>query len=385
MTAYRDFINTLKFQPNPNQNLDRTMPATFAGGDPNAGRNTFINEQFVQSVTCNLCHTANPGTGTNKLIIPGSLTQEPQDMKVPHLRNMYQKINFTNTAGAQSIGGFGFIHDGSFATLNDFLSQPVFQSFATDTIRKRNLAAFMLCFDTGTAPAVGYTRTITSLNVANATVSSEWTVLENQARAGNIDLIVKGTIDGQIRGLIYRPASSNYQSDRTGVGPFTLAQLKSKISTGDTLSVTGVPAGSGIRMGIDRNLDGLLDGDAAAPPPPPATVMHSADVISTNSSGTLKTSFTRGETIYWRVKIVDQNNVAVNGASVKTTLSDSVNSTFSSPTATTNAQGWALFSATTKNNTRTGTYTVRLNTVTKASATYNANANVKSSTTLTLR
>ncbi|MGA9773522.1 MAG: beta-propeller fold lactonase family protein [Blastocatellia bacterium] len=382
MTAYRDFINTLKFQPNPNQNLDRTMPSTFAGGNPNAGRNTFINEQFVQSVTCNLCHTANPGTGTNKLIIPGSLTQEPQDMKVPHLRNMYQKANFTNASGAQSIGGFGFLHDGSFATLNDFLSQPVFQSFATDTIRKRNLAAFMLCFDTGTAPAVGYTRTITSANVANATVAGEWTVLENQARAGNIDLVVKGTIDGQIRGLIFRSSSNNYQSDRTGVGPFTLAQLKSKISAGDTLSVMGVPAGSGVRIGIDRNLDGLLDGDQSAPTQP---VMHVADIISTNSSGTPKTSFVRGETIYWRVQIVNQSNVAVSGASVKTDLIDSTNRLFSSPTATTNAQGWALFSATTKSNTRTGTYTARLNAVTKTGATYNSSANVKSSTTLTLR
>lgn len=385
MTAYRDFINTLKFQPNPNQNLDRTMPASFAGGDPNAGRNTFINEQFVQSVTCNVCHTANPGTGTNKLIIPGSLTQEPQDMKVPQLRNMYQKVNFTNAAGAQSIGGFGFLHDGSFATLNDFLSQPVFGSFATNTIKKNNMAAFMLCFDTGMAPAVGYTRTVTSANVTNATVASEWTVLENQARAGNIDLVVKGTIDGQIRGLIYRPSSNNYQSDRTGVGPFTLAQLKSKVSAGDTLSVMGVPAGSGVRMGIDRNLDGRLDGDAAAPPPPPAPILHSADVISTDINGNPKTIFTRRETIYWRVKIVDQNNSAVSGASVKTTLSDSVNSTFSSPTATTNAQGWALFNAVTKSNSRTGTYTVRLDTVTKAGATYNPNANVKSSTTLTLR
>ncbi|HST21856.1 MAG TPA: hypothetical protein VLR90_12095, partial [Blastocatellia bacterium] len=235
------------------------------------------------------------------------------------------------------------------------------------------------------APAVGYTRTITSANVANATVASEWTVLENQAKTGNIDVVIKGTIDGQIRGLIYRPSSNDYQSDRTGVGPFTLAQLKSKISAGDTLSVMGVPAGSGVRMGIDRNLDGLLDGDAAAPPPPPAPVMHSADVISTDSNGNPKTVFTRRETIYWRVKIVDQNNSAVSGASVKTTLSDSVNSTFSSPTATTNAQGWAVFSAVTKSNSRTGTYTVRLNTVTKTGATYNANANVKSSTTLTLR
>ncbi|HEX8186268.1 MAG TPA: beta-propeller fold lactonase family protein, partial [Blastocatellia bacterium] len=73
ITAYRDFVNTLRFQPNPNQNLDRTLPASFAGGDPNAGRNTFLNEAFTSTITCNSCHSANPGPGTNKSIIPASL------------------------------------------------------------------------------------------------------------------------------------------------------------------------------------------------------------------------------------------------------------------------------------------------------------------------
>jgi len=31
MVAYRAFINTVVFQPNPNQNLDRTLPATLGG------------------------------------------------------------------------------------------------------------------------------------------------------------------------------------------------------------------------------------------------------------------------------------------------------------------------------------------------------------------
>jgi len=32
MTAFRDFINTVTFAPNPNQNLDRTYPTNFPGG-----------------------------------------------------------------------------------------------------------------------------------------------------------------------------------------------------------------------------------------------------------------------------------------------------------------------------------------------------------------
>ncbi|MDQ6859736.1 MAG: beta-propeller fold lactonase family protein, partial [Verrucomicrobiota bacterium] len=40
MNAFRDFAETMNLPPNPNQQLDRTMPASVAGGDPNAGRNT---------------------------------------------------------------------------------------------------------------------------------------------------------------------------------------------------------------------------------------------------------------------------------------------------------------------------------------------------------
>jgi hypothetical protein len=69
------------------------------------------------------------------------------------------------------------------------------------------------------------------------------------------------TINGKVRGLLYRPSSNDYVADRTGLGPFTRAELLAKIAAGDTLSLMGVPPGSGVRMGIDRDLDGRLDGD----------------------------------------------------------------------------------------------------------------------------
>ena len=124
------------------------------------------------------------------------------------------------------------------------------------------MGAFMLCFDTGTAPAVGYTRTVTSANVSTASIQSDWALLQKRAAAGDIDLIVKGTLGGQVHGLLYQPATNNYLTDKTGLGPFTQAQLMLLAQRGDTLSIMGVPPGSGRRMGIDRNLDGVLDGNA---------------------------------------------------------------------------------------------------------------------------
>jgi hypothetical protein len=141
---------------------------------------------------------------------------------------------------------------------------------------KNNLAAFVQCFDTGTAPAVGYTRTVTSANVSSTSISNDWSLLESQAAAGNIDLIVKGTLDGSLHGLIYQPGSANYRPDTTNLLALTRSQLNAKVQNGDRLSIMGVPPGSGIRIGIDRDEDGLLDGDV----PPPT--LHLARISDTS-------------------------------------------------------------------------------------------------------
>jgi hypothetical protein len=47
MAAFKDFVETIVFQPNPNRNLDNSPPSTLAGGDPAAGRHFFHNTPFV--------------------------------------------------------------------------------------------------------------------------------------------------------------------------------------------------------------------------------------------------------------------------------------------------------------------------------------------------
>ncbi len=269
MDAFQQFVESMNLPPNPNQQLNRTLPASFAGGSPGAGLNTFLTEPYTQTITCNACHSANPGPGTNKTFTSAAMLQGPQTFKVPQLRTLYQKISFNDTAGALSLDGFGFTHDGTDSTLNTFLSRPVFTNFRSDTVRKTNLNAFLMCLDTGTAPATGFTRTLSAANVNDASVGSDWALLQSQAAAGNIDVIVKGTIDGQPRGLLYDVPSATYSSDKTGVGPFSQAELQAKVRAGDILSITGVPPGSGVRMGIDRDLNGQLDGDPAIPGPAP--------------------------------------------------------------------------------------------------------------------
>ena len=268
MAAYRTYINTIVPQPNPNQNLNRTLTNSFAGGNPLLGRDLFVTNIYTGSgltaLRCNTCHLL--PNGTDKSFTPAQALREPQDFKVPQLRNIYQKMRFTNAPDAQSLNGYGLTHDGGDPSLFAFLSRPVFDTLSTDTVKKQNLSAFVQCFDTGTAPAVGYARTITSNNVTSASISNDWSLLEAQTVGGtNIDLIVKGIVDGQRRGFVYVTASNHYRSDKLLLTPMTRAALVNKVLAGGTITIMGVPPGTGVRSGIDRNFNGVLDGDEPQP------------------------------------------------------------------------------------------------------------------------
>jgi len=266
MTAFKDFIETMKFEPNPNQKLDRTLPTSLIGfaGNPQTGQSLFLTNSYVPQQTCNTCHVQSLGGQLNAIVTAAGL-QDSQNFNIPHLQNIYMKMSLSNAPGTQSRAGFGVRHDGTFSSIFEFLGQGIFGNVQNNTTNKNHLQAFVLSFDTGTAPAVGYSRTARQSNANLSTLTSDITLLQGQALAGNVDLIVKGAVDGAVRGFTYQPAFGTYKSDRTGYGPFTWAQLQAKLLAGGaTLTFMGVPPGTGNRMGIDRNANGTLDGDEYA-------------------------------------------------------------------------------------------------------------------------
>lgn len=187
--------------------------------------------------TCNSCHAANPGPGSDRLILGWF---QPQPLKDAELRNVYQKQLYTKHS-TQSIDGFGMEHDGNISTANDLLRQSTFSGYTSQ--QKTDIISYVVCFDTGTAPAVGYTITLTAANVNGSGEQSDWATLQSQASAANIDLIARGTILGKVHGLLYQPSKANYISDNNAV--YTQAQLQGDILAGDTLSFMGVYPGTG--------------------------------------------------------------------------------------------------------------------------------------------
>jgi DNA-binding beta-propeller fold protein YncE len=264
MVDYTTFVDSIQYPPNPNRNLDNSFPATFSGGNPTAGQTFFNTQPFNPSIpilTCATCHAL--PAGTSRTIIPGTLLQESQPFKVPQLRNMYEKLGFNRVAGPQR-AGFGYIHDGQIDTLTNFLQAPVFSSLAANTptaaTNRANLQAFLLCFYTGTRPVVGHGRTVTQANANSTAVADDFTLLSTQAAAGGCDLVAKGIAGGVARG--WRYSGGAFVPDQAALPALSWTDMKNAAIAGtSTFTLIAVPVGSGTRAGIDRDLDGVLDGD----------------------------------------------------------------------------------------------------------------------------
>jgi hypothetical protein len=277
MDAYTAFIDTVGFPPNPFRTLNDFSPALvpvpsqlgggqMVTGNAQQGRADYQNELLDAGVfSCNNCHAL--PTGTSRNLFNGSAEGESQDFKIPHLRNMYEKVGFDvirpnlQTGNANSsdnnIGlpvqkrGFGFIHDGSIS-MTEFLAASVFTSTPQQEI---DMFAFMLAFPTESKPAVGHQLTVTSATIATCVSGSILTTLINQAEAGNCDLAVRGVVGAQAKGYAYDVDTNLFVPDSIVETPQSRSALCNTIASGDVLTFMGVPPGAGRRLALDRDRD----------------------------------------------------------------------------------------------------------------------------------
>ena len=275
MVAMSQFVLPLVYPPNPNQHLDRSF-ANAPVGEPSAerGHQFFLGTPVDGGLTCAFCHSL--PTGTNAQHIDRFALQGTQDVKIPHLRNMYQKTGFDDAPGAVNKRGAGFTHDGAIDDLFEFLKFPGFDFGSDADAKRRDLEAYLLAFDSGVAPAVGVQLTFDG-DAQDADQSARLDSLRTRATVGDCDLVAHGRVNQEPRGWLY--SNGNWQPDRTGQAAISTAQLRALAGAGGEITVLGVPRGSGQRMGRDRDRDGALDGDERAagsdpgdPASTPATV-----------------------------------------------------------------------------------------------------------------
>jgi DNA-binding beta-propeller fold protein YncE len=291
MAAFTAFILQVTYPPNPIRSLDNQLTPS-----QQAGRDFFMNNfsDFTNLGTCASCHTLDPDANREHgVAAPGFFGTDgrytfeagAEPFKTPHFRNAYQKVGMfglktrptipTDDAflGPQ-IRGFGFTHDGATSTIFNFISITTDfggfnQSPATPggflpgpagELQKRQVEDFLFAFDSNLAPIVGQQTTLTK---ENATVVGERIdLLIDRALAGECDLVVKGGSNHGEQGYLYDVDSGLFLGNRSQDPPLSDASLRQRALQKDgELTYTCTPPGSGARIGIDRDEDGILDGD----------------------------------------------------------------------------------------------------------------------------
>ncbi|MFK8017280.1 MAG: thrombospondin type 3 repeat-containing protein [Gammaproteobacteria bacterium] len=298
MSAFAQFALSMILPPNPVRALDNQLNAS-----QQAGRDFYVGDRrsdgFRIDITgnqdgfnCEGCHGLDASQGFFGTDTLASFENEEQIMKIPHLRNMYQKVGmfgmpqvpFFNNIGSPHTGaqirGTGFLHDGSTDTLFRFFNATVFAPAFNNQVgfpneqARLDMEQFMFAFDTDLAPIVGQQITQTTANAGLVTdriellVTRATTPFVSKVLGGSVveaDLVVSGMIaDSPVHYTMDN--SALFLSDKAGETPLSLAALRALISgPQDSLTFTAVPPGSGERVGRDRDRDGLLDGDDNCP------------------------------------------------------------------------------------------------------------------------
>ena len=283
MAAFAKFSLDIVLPPNPVRPLNNTLTPS-----QQTGRDFYI-KPTNPGFSCKECHSLDRPFGQFGADGTVGFKNEPQIVKIPHLRNMYQKVGMfgmpqtpffdatTMDHQGDQVRGSGFFHDGSIDTLFRLNEATVFSelrraAFNTDQER-REVEKFLLAFDTDLAPIVGQQVTLTSTNPATVGPRIDLLIeraqtdfiLLNHQRPTECDLIVKGTINGKARGWVMNNSTGMFTSDRADEPPLTDIELREfSAQQGQELTYTCVPPGSGWRMGVDRNNDGISDGSERA-------------------------------------------------------------------------------------------------------------------------
>lgn len=269
MQQFTDFILELRLPPNPVAELDNSLTSAQSNGS-----NFYFGPVSDSIFDCNGCHTLDPAQGFFGADGRESFENEPQNMKIAHLRNLYQKIGMFHSSnfggpGGDQIRGFGFLHDGSVGSVDEFLQNGVFQF--NNPQERLDLEQFMLAFPTDLAPIVGQQVTLTANNAAAADPRVNLLIVRAQTsfasfvlgpNANECDLVVKGAVGGTARGWLLQGNGSFV--DDTGA-TITEAALRALPATEGPLTFTCAVPGTGTRVAIDRDEDAVLDGNDNCP------------------------------------------------------------------------------------------------------------------------
>lgn len=312
MQAFEDFVASIAIPPNPFRNLDNSLPTDLPlpghfttghfsnegqplpNGDAENGldlyRNAFLDDVFQ----CNSCHTLPTGMSSNgPLQLSGSIPAggsvfptgplgenhlgivsvdglDQRSFKTPQLRTLYDRVGMRLTQ-RESLAGFGYLHDGSIDSIERFVTEPAF-SLQNDQ-EVADMVALLLAFAGSDFPTQnpdnpGQIPTGQDTHAAVGTQlfddgdndSETFTELQQLATNNRVDLVVHGVQNDEARGWLWSGAGNQFLADRAGEN-ISQSDLRALAGSDGAQVWTAVPSGLGERLALDRDGDGVFDGD----------------------------------------------------------------------------------------------------------------------------
>jgi hypothetical protein len=167
------------------------------------------------------------------------------------------KAGFERSSQANN-RGFGFGHDGSGGSLVEFLGTHVRAAIGTGASEsdRRDLAAFVLSWNTGMHPAVGAQATVDGSAASRARRDALLAI----AQSDLVVLVAKFVVGGVERGVVYGEGA--FASD-IEMETHTIASLDALARRGTRVTYTLVTHDAAERW-LDRDGDGHRDGDERA-------------------------------------------------------------------------------------------------------------------------
>jgi DNA-binding beta-propeller fold protein YncE len=296
-----DFLATVRIPPNPYRTLENGLSTSVPlpghkslTGAPLPNGNAASGYQSFRSGngSCITCHTLPTGLGiefTNNATgstVPYIGTNGEHHValvsrlegglpaKTAQFRNILDKVGMDG-ASTQSRAGFGFGHDGGSDTLVRFvIAEGRLTNQSAQVVA--NLVSFLLSVSgSDLAPATnsGLLRIGPASQDVPAGVGRQLTLNAPQhlplldsmlalaySPTSRLDLIAKGSQAGSARGWFYDRSAGLFQSDRRNERVSAEA-LIGLANAGSEITFTLVAQGTGQRLGIDRDSDGVYDGD----------------------------------------------------------------------------------------------------------------------------
>ncbi|NOX58007.1 MAG: hypothetical protein GXP29_04010 [Planctomycetes bacterium] len=268
INALNGFIKTVVYRPNPyfKRNNAYKEPRALTG--------------LVQYITsCNPCHQMIPALG-NPLGHDGASFTTNGDAGIDATSFLAQLQIVTQMRGLHKkfIGdvydGFGMIHDGreeredNAHPLQTFLNEFFPESLTGITpTQQLDMIATVNAFPSNVMNVVGWQLLIDSPTPSAVTLTDiDVMVAQFQKVPAHCDVIAKGTVGSAQVGYWLMDVTTNGPAGvRTFVSNtgtlITQPALLASLQAGDSLIFTAVPPGSGKRIGIDQDTDGLLDGN----------------------------------------------------------------------------------------------------------------------------